>query len=93
VVQKVKESKISIKCLEILALVEPKGHSDALVAVDYVLRRLPRSSFYVFITDLETSNIDDFQEAASRAVAAGNKITIISPLGRPYLNPRKSYQM
>jgi uncharacterized protein (DUF58 family) len=67
--------------LEVLALVEPKGRSNPLAAVDYVLRHLPRSSFYVFITDLETANIDDFREAASRAVAAGNRIIIISPLG------------
>lgn len=67
--------------LEALALVEPKGRSNPLAAVDYVLSRLPRSSFYIFITDLETADIGDFREAAQRAVASGNKIIIISPLG------------
>ena len=67
--------------LEVLALVEPKGVSNPLAAVDYVMQRLPRASFYIFITDLESSNIGDFVEAAKRAISSKNKITIISPLG------------
>ncbi|MHA2362628.1 MAG: DUF58 domain-containing protein [Candidatus Hodarchaeales archaeon] len=67
--------------LEILALVEPKGSSNPLEAVDYVMQRLPRSSFYIFITDLESSNVGDFLEAAKRAISAKNKIAILSPLG------------
>ncbi len=67
--------------LETLALVEPKGPSDPLAAVDFTMARLPRTSFYVFITDLESANVDDFVEAAKRAIAAHNRITIISPLG------------
>ena len=67
--------------LEILALVEPKGSANPLEAVTYVLQRLPRASFFVFLTDLESSNVGDFVEAAKRAVGAKNRITIISPLG------------
>lgn len=67
--------------LEILALIEPRGSSNPLEAVDYLLQRLPRASFFVFITDLESSNVGDFVEAAKRAISAKNRITIISPLG------------
>lgn len=67
--------------LEVLALVEPKGASNPLEAVDYLLRRLPRASFLVFLTDLESANVGDFVEAATRAIASKNKMTIISPLG------------
>lgn len=67
--------------LEILALVEPQGRSDPLAAVDYVMQRLPRASFYVFITDLESSDSEIFTEAAKRARARKNNITIISPFG------------
>lgn len=67
--------------LETLALVEPKGPSNPLAAVDFLMARLPRTSFYVFLTDLESANVDDFVEAAKRAISAKNRITIISPLG------------
>ncbi|MFW9928220.1 MAG: DUF58 domain-containing protein [Candidatus Thorarchaeota archaeon] len=67
--------------LEVLALVEPKGQSNPLAAVDYVLERLPRSSFYIFLTDLESANVGDFVEAAKRAIGAKNKLAVISPLG------------
>jgi uncharacterized protein (DUF58 family) len=67
--------------LEILALVEPKGAANPLEAVTYILQRLPRASFFVFLTDLESSNVGDFVEAAKRAVSSKNRITIISPLG------------
>ncbi len=67
--------------LEVLALVEPRGQSNPLAAVDYVMRRLPRASFYIFVTDLETANVGDFVEAIKRATAQKNKIAIISPLG------------
>ena len=67
--------------LEILALVEPEGRSDPLAAVDYVMQRLPRSSFYVFLTDLESSDSEVFTEAAKRARSTKNNITVISPFG------------
>ncbi len=67
--------------LEILALVEPQGRSDPLAAVDYVMQRLPRASFYVFITDLESSDSEVFTEAAKRARSTKNNITVISPFG------------
>ena len=67
--------------LETLALVEPKGPSNPLEAVDFVMARLPRASFYVFLTDLESANVDDFVEAAKRAISSKNRLTIISPLG------------
>ncbi|MFX0085793.1 MAG: DUF58 domain-containing protein [Candidatus Hodarchaeota archaeon] len=67
--------------LEILALVEPQGRSDPLAAVDYVMQRLPRASFYVFITDLESSDSEIFTEAAKRARSMKNNITVISPFG------------
>ncbi|MHA1940871.1 MAG: DUF58 domain-containing protein [Candidatus Hodarchaeales archaeon] len=67
--------------LEILALVEPEGRSDPLAAVDYVMQRLPRASFYVFLTDLESSDSEIFTEAAKRARSTKNKITVISPFG------------
>jgi uncharacterized protein (DUF58 family) len=67
--------------LEILALVEPQGRSDPLAAVDYVMQRLPRASFYVFITDLESSDSEIFTEAAKRARSTKNNITVISPFG------------
>ncbi|MFW9856487.1 MAG: DUF58 domain-containing protein [Candidatus Thorarchaeota archaeon] len=67
--------------LEILALVEPQGRSDPLAAVDFVMQRLPRASFYVFLTDLESSDSEIFTEAAKRARAAKNRITVISPFG------------
>ncbi len=67
--------------LEILALVEPQGRSDPLAAVDYVMQRLPKASFYVFITDLESSDSEIFTEAAKRARSTKNNITIISPFG------------
>jgi len=70
--------------LEVLALVEPRGISNPLNAVDYVLQRLPRASFFIFVTDLESGNVGDFVEAVKRAVSAKNKITIISPLGPLY---------
>ncbi|KKK50632.1 hypothetical protein LCGC14_3123080, partial [marine sediment metagenome] len=60
--------------LEVLALVEPKGQSNPLAAVQYVLQRLPRSSFFIFITDLESSNVGDFVDAAKRAIGAKNKL-------------------
>lgn len=69
------------KLIEILALVEPQGRSDPLAAVDYVLHRVPRASFYVFITDLESSDSNSFTEAAKRAIAAKNRITVVSPFG------------
>ena len=67
--------------LEILALVEPEGRSDPLAAVDYVMQRLPRASFYVFLTDLESSDSEIFTEAAKRARSTKNNITVISPFG------------
>jgi len=67
--------------LEVLALVEPKGSSNPLEAVEGLMRRLPRSSFYIFLTDLESANVGDFVEAAKRAIAKKNRIVIISPLG------------
>ena len=67
--------------LEILALVEPEGRSDPLAAVDYVMQRVPRASFYVFITDLESSDSEIFTEAAKRARSTKNNITVISPFG------------
>ncbi|MHA2330800.1 MAG: DUF58 domain-containing protein [Candidatus Hodarchaeales archaeon] len=67
--------------LEVLALIEPKGASNPLAAVDYVMERLPRSTFYVFITDLETGDVGLFVEAAKRARGSKNHITVISPLG------------
>ncbi|MHA1226145.1 MAG: DUF58 domain-containing protein [Candidatus Hodarchaeales archaeon] len=67
--------------LEILALVEPQGRSDPLAAVDYVMQRVPRASFYVFITDLESSDSEIFTEAAKRARSMKNHITVISPFG------------
>lgn len=67
--------------LETLALVEPKGASNPLAAVDFSLARLPRASFFIFLTDLESANVEDFVEAAKRAISANNRITIISPLG------------
>ena len=67
--------------LEILALVEPEGRSDPLAAVDYVMQRLPRASFFVFITDLESSDSEIFTEAAKRARSTKNRITVISPFG------------
>jgi uncharacterized protein (DUF58 family) len=67
--------------LETLALVEPKGTSDPLAAIDFVMARLPRTSFYVIISDLESANVGDFVEAAKRAISSKNRITIISPLG------------
>ncbi len=67
--------------LEILALVEPEGRSDPLAAVDYVMQRLPRASFYVFLTDLESSDSEIFTEAAKRARSTKNRITVISPFG------------
>lgn len=67
--------------LEILALVEPQGRSDPLAAVDYVMQRLPRASFYIFITDLESSDSEIFTEAAKRARSTKNNITVISPFG------------
>ncbi len=67
--------------LEILALVEPEGRSDPLAAVDYVMQRLPRASFYVFLTDLESSDSEIFTEAVKRARSSKNNITVISPFG------------
>ncbi len=67
--------------LEILALVEPQGRSDPLAAVDYVMQRLPRASFYIFLTDLESSDSEIFTEAAKRARSTKNHITVISPFG------------
>ena len=67
--------------LETLALVQPIGASNPLAAVDFLLARLPRASFFVFITDLESANVEDFVEATKRAISAKNRITIISPLG------------
>lgn len=67
--------------LEILALVEPQGRSDPLAAVDFVMQRVPRASFYVFITDLESSDSEIFTEAAKRARSTKNNITVISPFG------------
>ena len=67
--------------LEILALVEPQGRSDPLAAVDYVMQRMPRASFYVFLTDLESSDSEIFTEAAKRARSTKNNITVISPFG------------
>ncbi len=67
--------------LEILALVEPEGRSDPLAAVDYVMQRLPRASFFVFLTDLESSDSEIFTEAAKRARSTKNNITVISPFG------------
>ncbi|MHA2342263.1 MAG: DUF58 domain-containing protein [Candidatus Hodarchaeales archaeon] len=67
--------------LEVLALVEPEGRSDPLAAVDYVMQRLPRASFYVFLTDLESSDSEIFTEAAKRARSTKNNITVISPFG------------
>ncbi len=72
---------VFMKLLETLALLEPRGKSNPLAAVDYVMQRLPRSSFYVFITDLEMSDPQLFVEAIKRARAAKNFITIISPFG------------
>ena len=72
---------IFFQMLEVLALVEPKGSSNPLEAVSFVLQRLPRASFFIFITDLESSNVGDFIEAAKRAISANNRIIIISPLG------------
>ncbi|MHA1450342.1 MAG: DUF58 domain-containing protein [Candidatus Hodarchaeales archaeon] len=67
--------------LEVLALIEPKGSSNPLAAVDYVMERLPRTSFFVFLTDLETGDMGLFIEAVKRARSAKNYITVISPLG------------
>jgi uncharacterized protein (DUF58 family) len=73
--------RMFFQLLEVLALVEPEGRSDPLAAVDYVMQRLPRTSFYVFLTDLESSDSEIFTEAAKRARSRKNNITVISPFG------------
>ncbi|MHA1983542.1 MAG: DUF58 domain-containing protein [Candidatus Hodarchaeales archaeon] len=67
--------------LEVLALVEPRGQSNPLAAIEYVMERLPRHTFYIFLTDLESANVGDFVEAAKRAISSKNKLVVISPLG------------
>ena len=73
----IKKANLFFQLLEILALVEPQGRSDPLAAVYFVLQRVPRASFYVFLTDLESSDSAIFTEAAIRARAMNNHITII----------------
>ncbi len=68
--------------LEILALIEPQpGAADPLAAVDYVMRRVPHASFYVFLTDLERDLTNSFTKAVERARAAKNRVTVIAPFG------------
>jgi uncharacterized protein (DUF58 family) len=73
--------------LETLALVDPRGRSDPLAAAEYVMNRLPRSSFFIFLTDLESGRTEDFVEAAKEIRARKNHMTVISPYG-PFFESR-----
>ncbi len=71
------------KMLEVLALIQSKGQSNPLEAVEFVVRRLPHASFFIFLTDLEAGKRTVFLEAAKRAMSRKHSMIVIAPFG-PY---------
>ncbi|MFX1513534.1 MAG: DUF58 domain-containing protein [Promethearchaeota archaeon] len=67
--------------LETLALVEPIGRANPEAAVRYVIQRMPRPSFFIFITDLEATHPEIFLEAVKAARAAKNDLVVLAPFG------------
>ncbi len=67
--------------LETLALVEPVGRANPEAAVKYVTERMPRPSFFIFVTDLEATHPEIFIEAVKAARAAKNRLVVLAPFG------------
>ncbi|MCK5345739.1 MAG: DUF58 domain-containing protein, partial [Candidatus Heimdallarchaeota archaeon] len=66
------------RILDTLALVQASGGVRMHDAVEYILKRATRASFYIFLTDLEGDSADII-DAIKYARAFKNRILVISP--------------
>ncbi|MHA1603751.1 MAG: DUF58 domain-containing protein, partial [Candidatus Freyarchaeota archaeon] len=68
------------RILEALATVEPRGGMRMMEVMEWVLKRTPKRSFFIFFTDLEEEN-KEVIEACRLARAHKNTMLVISPFG------------
>ena len=68
------------RILDTLALVQASGGVQMHDAVEYIIKRATRASFYIFLTDLEGDSADII-DAIKYARAFKNRILVISPFG------------
>ncbi len=66
--------------LEALATVQGKGGAHLYALTDYVVKRITRSSFFIFITDLEAPK-RDILEAIKLARVFNHNVLVIAPFG------------
>ncbi|MGQ9720184.1 MAG: DUF58 domain-containing protein [Candidatus Jordarchaeum sp.] len=66
--------------LEALAIVEPQGGLRIMEVMEWVLKRTPKRSFFVLLTDLEESR-GELINACKLARAHKNSVLVISPFG------------
>lgn len=68
------------KILEALANLEPRGGLRMKEAMEWVLKRTPKRSFFILLTDLEETS-GEIIEACKLARANKNYLLVISPFG------------
>ncbi|MEX2705768.1 MAG: DUF58 domain-containing protein [Candidatus Freyrarchaeum guaymaensis] len=68
------------RILEALATVEPRGGMRMMEVMEWVLKRTPKRSFFIFFTDLEEES-KEVIEACRLARAHKNTMLVISPFG------------
>ncbi|MFB0559902.1 MAG: DUF58 domain-containing protein [Candidatus Lokiarchaeia archaeon] len=68
------------RILEALAIVEPKGGMRMMEAMEWVLKRTPKRSFFILLTDLEETS-RELINACKLARAHKNSLLVISPFG------------
>lgn len=68
------------RILEILARVEGSGKKNLYGAIDYVVKRLKKDSYFFILTDMEESS-QFFLQAILLARSYDNEVILISPFG------------
>jgi uncharacterized protein (DUF58 family) len=73
--------RVFFNILETLAMVEAGGVANPLKAVNYLIRRETRPSFYLILTDLEGARSERILDAVKKIRAARHPVTVIAPFG------------
>lgn len=68
------------RILEVLARVEGSGKKNLFGAIDYVVKRLKKDSYFFILTDMEESS-QFFLQAILLARSYDNEVILISPFG------------
>ncbi|MHA1279174.1 MAG: DUF58 domain-containing protein [Candidatus Helarchaeota archaeon] len=68
------------RILEVLARVEGTGKKNLYGAIDYVVKRLKKDSFFFILTDMEEAS-QFFMQAITLARSYDNEVVLISPFG------------